>query len=53
LKQEKIYLIVLNTVMEAKNAIKSYVNFYNTQRMHQSLGYLTPETVYLMANIRQ
>jgi putative transposase len=53
LKQEKIYLIVLNTVMEAKNAIKSYVNFYNTQRMHQSLGYLTLETVYLMANIRQ
>jgi putative transposase len=47
LKQEKIYLIILNTVKEAKNAITSYITFYNQKRMHQSLEYLTPEQVYL------
>ncbi|XVN41819.1 MAG: IS3 family transposase [Rickettsia endosymbiont of Argas persicus] len=46
LKQEKIYLMVLNTVKEAKNAITDYINFYNRKRMHQSLKYLTPEQVY-------
>lgn len=46
LKQEKIYLIILNTVKEAKYAISDYMIFYNTERMHQSLGYLTPEIVY-------
>jgi len=47
LKQEKIYLIILNTVKEAKNAITEYISFYNQKRMHQSLEYLTPEQVYL------
>ena len=36
LKQEKIYLIILTTVMEAKDAINEYVMFYNNERMHQS-----------------
>lgn len=31
LKQEKIYLIILNTVKEAKNAITDYINFYNNR----------------------
>lgn len=47
LKQEKIYLIILTTVREAKNAINGYMSFYNTERMHQSLEYQTPEFVYL------
>lgn len=51
LKQEKIYLIILNTVQEAKNAINSYMSFYNTERMHQSLEYFTPETVYFKTKI--
>ena len=46
LKQEKIYLIILTTVMEAKDAINEYVKFYNNERMHQSLEYLTPAKVY-------
>jgi putative transposase len=46
LKQEKIYMIILNTVKEAKNAITDYINFYNKKRMHQSLEYLTPEQVH-------
>jgi len=51
LKQEKIYLIILNTVKEAKNAITNYITFYNKKRMHQSLEYLTPEQVYFKKNI--
>ena len=47
LKQEKIYLIILNTVKEVKNAITDYITFYNSKRMQQSLEYLTPEQVYL------
>jgi putative transposase len=46
LKQEKIYLIILTTVMEAKDAINEYVMFYNNKRMHQSLEYFTPAKVY-------
>lgn len=46
LKQEKIYRIILNTVSEAKNAIHEYMNFYNKLRLHQSLGYQTPEYVH-------
>jgi putative transposase len=51
LKQEKIYLIILNTVREAKYAITSYITFYNQNRMHQSLEYLTPEQVYFNKTI--
>ena len=51
LKQEKIYLIILNTVKEAKNAITNYISFYNEKRMHQSLEYLTPEQVHFKKNI--
>jgi putative transposase len=46
LKQEKIYLIILTTIKEAKDAIKEYVKFYNNERMHQSLQYFTPAKAY-------
>jgi putative transposase len=51
LKQEKIYLVILNTVKEAKNAIIDYITFYNQKRMHQSLEYFTPKQVYLTKTI--
>lgn len=46
LKQEKIYLVELCTVHEAKMAISEYMNFYNWKRKHQSLNYKTPCNVY-------
>lgn len=49
LKQEKIYRLDLETVREAKEAIKQYINFYNKERPHQSLGYDTPEKVHFAA----
>jgi len=46
LKQEKIYRFDLETVREAKTAISDYIEFYNRQRPHQSLGYKTPQEVH-------
>jgi putative transposase len=51
LKQEKIYMIILNTVKEAKSAITNYMGFYNNKRMHQALEYLTPKQVHFKKNI--
>ncbi|MFV9936972.1 MAG: IS3 family transposase [Rickettsia endosymbiont of Haemaphysalis japonica] len=36
---------------EAKTAINEYMDFYNRQRMHQTLDYKTPECVYFEKNI--
>jgi len=46
IKYELVYLHRFETVAEAKNAIATYIDFYNTQRPHQALGYKVPETVY-------
>ncbi len=46
LKQEKIYLMDLQSVKHAREAITDYIEFYNTKRKHQSLDYLVPEIVY-------
>ena len=46
LKQEKIYRIDCETVKEVKTAIAEYMEFYNKRRLHQSLKYHTPESVY-------
>ena len=51
LKQKKIYILILNTVKEAKIAISDYMSFYNKKQMHQSLEYLTPEQVHFRKNI--
>lgn len=48
LKQEKIYRFDLETVCEAKAAIREYIEFYNKQRPHQSLGYKTPQEVHFV-----
>lgn len=53
LKQEKIYRIELTTVKEAKNAITDYIQFYNCQRLHQSLDYQTPANVYFATDDQQ
>lgn len=52
LKQEKIYRIDLETVKEAKAAIAEYIDFYNHQRPHQSLGYKTPNTVHFERSVK-
>lgn len=46
-KYEEVYLKQYRTVLEAKKGLREYFEFYNHERPHQSLGYQTPEEVYL------
>lgn len=46
-KQEDIYLNSYQDVLETKTGLNKYFPFYNTERRHQSLNYLTPAEIYL------
>lgn len=45
-KYEEVYLNEYRTPREAREGITRYLQFYNTERLHQSLGYRTPASVY-------
>lgn len=45
-KYEEVYIKDYQTVMEAKAEMAKYFEFYNTQRLHESMGYRTPYEVY-------
>lgn len=45
-KYEEVYLKDYATVLEAKENIKNYFQFYNYERKHQSLNYKTPAEIY-------
>lgn len=45
-KYEEVYLKDYRNVREAISGLKSYFDFYNGERLHQSLDYKTPESVY-------
>ena len=46
LKYEEVYLHAYATVAEANAGIGSWLEFYNEERQHQSLGYRTPWQIY-------
>jgi putative transposase len=46
LKYEDIYLKDYQSVKDVRNRINAYFDFYNYQRLHQSLDYQTPAHVY-------
>ena len=46
LKYEEVYLHAYATVAEAKAGIGAWLDFYNTERQHQSLSYRTPQQIY-------
>lgn len=46
-KYEEVYLKDYTDVPEAITNLKTYFAFYNQERPHQSLGYQTPEAVYI------
>jgi putative transposase len=45
-KYEDIYLKEYRSVKDALKGLGSYFEFYNRERLHQSLEYQTPEAVY-------
>jgi putative transposase len=47
LKHEDIYLRGYTDGREAKDGIRSCMEFYNARRLHQALGYRTPMAVWL------
>ena len=46
IKYEEVYLKSYETVRDAKQQIGEYINFYNNERFHQSLGNRTPAEIY-------
>ena len=46
-KYEDIYLKDYETLAQVQTGLKTYFAFYNGERRHQSLGYQTPDQVYL------
>ena len=49
-KHEDVYLKGYATMSDLLPSLTEYFTFYNTERMHQSLGYNTPNEVYLTAD---
>jgi putative transposase len=45
-KYEDIYLRAYATVAELERGLRSYLRFYNEERLHQSLDYQPPRVVY-------
>lgn len=51
-KYEEVYLRAYDTLNEAKDRLRTYLDFYNRRRPHQSLDGRTPDAVYF-ANLPQ
>ena len=45
-KYEEVYLHDYRTVSEARSRLSIHFHFYNTEKLHETLGYLTPYEVY-------
>jgi len=46
LKHEEVYLNAYESIAEARAQIGAYIDYYNTERPHQALGYQTPDAFY-------
>lgn len=51
IKYDYLFLYEHKTTLELYSGIKSYLNYYNSERGHSSLGYLTPDEAYLLPNL--
>ena len=45
-KYEEVYLHDYENMKEANERLNKYFNFYNSERLHQSLSYQTPLEIY-------
>jgi len=52
-KYEEVYLHQYLTVSEARRSLNKYFLFYNTERIHESLGYKTPYEIYFKELLNQ
>lgn len=46
IKYEEVYLKCYESLIEARQSIGAYIEFYNSVRPHQALNYKTPNQVY-------
>jgi len=46
LKYEDIYIKQYESVRELREGVARYFRFYNTERFHQGIGYVTPDGMY-------
>jgi putative transposase len=46
-KYEEVFIKDYRSVMDARKGLQEYFQFYNHERIHQSLEYKTPAQVYL------
>jgi putative transposase len=49
-KYEEVYLTEYESPREARQGLTSYLEFYNGERPHQALGFLTPALVHAQPN---
>ena len=49
-KYEEVYLNEYVSPREARRCLKQYFDYYNNERLHQSLGYWTPAEVYFSSS---
>ena len=47
-KYENIYMNDYQTVTQLRSGLKRYFEFYNHERLHQSLDYQTPNEVHFL-----
>ena len=45
-KYEEVYLKDYSDIWDAEKNLREYFKFYNQERFHQALDYLTPDQVY-------
>jgi len=48
-KYEEVYLHAYRDGVEARERLSAFFDFYNGRRLHQSLGYQTPDEIYFAA----
>jgi len=48
-KYEEVYLRAYANGHEAQHSLSKYFAFYNARRLHETLGYATPDEVYFDA----
>jgi len=53
IKQEAIYFYRPETIQELEKCLSDFVLWYNNKRLHQSLNYRTPSSVYFNNNSKE